>query len=205
MSSTIGLINYKPWEENVGITVADGSMCKAVGQVDIEFSSLKLKLVLYVLDLKCNLLSISKITKDSNCSIIFSPSCCEFQDFSLGRMIGNAKEQNSLYYLSSINSPSTSKTQPIVLSIVSNSNVKLWHNGLGHPSFSYLKYLYPQFFINKNPSSFHCDHCVLEKQPREHPPPYPYKPSTPFHLIHSNVWGPSRVPNLTRDGGLLHL
>ena len=28
------------------------------------------------------------------------------------------------------------------------------------------------------------------------PPPQPYKPSQPFYVIHSDVWGPSRVRNV---------
>jgi len=78
-SSTIELINYKPREGNIGITMADGSMCKAVGRGDMECSSLQLKSVLYVTDLKCNLISVSKITRDSNCSIIFLPLVVNFR------------------------------------------------------------------------------------------------------------------------------
>ena len=55
ISSITRLVNYKPCKENIGITVADGLMCKAEGRGDMEFSGSKLKLILYVSDLKCNL------------------------------------------------------------------------------------------------------------------------------------------------------
>ena len=195
-SFTIKFMNYKPCKESIGIVVANGSMCKAAGRGDMKSSGLKLNSVLYVPNLKCNLLSVSKITNDLNCSVTFFPSCCKIQDLTSGRTIGNAEEKNGLYYLSEIDLPLKSKS-PIALSIFSDSNVQLWHNQLGHPSFSYLKYLLTEFFINKDPSLFHCDYCVLAKQSQVQYSPQPYKPSKPFHLIHSDVWDPSRVPNLT--------
>ena len=110
-------------------------------------------------------------------------------------MIGNAKEQNGLYYLPVVSSPSSLKLSTI-FSSVSNSNVLLWYHRLGHPNFSYLKHLYPHLFINKDPSSFQCDHYTIAKQTHAFYPPHTYKLSTSFHLIHSDVWGPSRVLNL---------
>ena len=48
-----------------------------------------LNLVLCVSDLSCNLFSIRKFTKNSQ---------CEFQYLDSKRMIGNAREINGLYY-----------------------------------------------------------------------------------------------------------
>jgi len=59
-SSKIGFDNYQPCKKNVGITVADGSMCTATGKGDMELNGLKLNSVLHVPNLQCNLLSVSK-------------------------------------------------------------------------------------------------------------------------------------------------
>ena len=83
------------------------------------------------------------------------------------------------------------------LHTISESNVRLWHQQLGYPSFSYLKFLYLQLFLNKDLSSFHCDHRVLTKHSRSPHPSRPYTPSCPFHLMHGDVWGPSRVSTIT--------
>jgi len=56
--------------------------------------------------------------------------------------------------------------------------------------------LYPQFFINKN-QNFACEQCTLAKQTQASHPIQSYKPSTPFHLIHSDIWGPSKHPNIS--------
>src|ERR1044072_8447886 len=63
--------------------------------------------------------------------------------------IGSAKERNGLYFVSNSPSRLDSCQTTLSLSTVSDSNVFLWHNRLGHPNFTYLKYLYPDLFINK--------------------------------------------------------
>lgn len=69
----------------------------------------------------------------------------------------------------------------------------LWHHRLGHPSFSYMKHLFPQLFSNLNYSDFKCDTCILAKI---HCVPFPISPNKcdiPFVLIHYDVQGPSPI------------
>lgn len=67
----------------------------------------------------------------------------------------------------------------------------LWHQSLGHPSFTYLKALYPHVFINKDIHFFHYEDCICAKQSRKHYAMQSYKSSKPFHLIHSDIWAPA--------------
>ena len=90
-SSKIGFDNYQSCKKNVGIIVADGSMCTTTRRWDMKLNGLKLNSVLYVPNLLCNLFSVSKLTKDLNCSVTFLPFCCKFQDLSSKRTIGNAE------------------------------------------------------------------------------------------------------------------
>ncbi|CAH9105932.1 unnamed protein product, partial [Cuscuta epithymum] len=69
----------------------------------------------------------------------------------------------------------------------------LWHYRLGHPSFGYLKHLFPILFKNKDVEVFQCEICQLAKHKRSVYPTVNYKPSKPFSLIHSDIWGPSRA------------
>ena len=78
--------------------------------------------------------------------------------------------------------------------VSSDNNVMLWHFRLGHSSFLYLKTMFPSLFINKNPSFFHCEICELTKHHCTSFPPQPHVLSAPFSVIHSHVWGASRVP-----------
>ena len=77
----------------------DGTISYAKGEGSIYLDDLWFKSVLYAPKLRCNMLSISKITKDMNCKVIFSPTHCVFHDLISGRMIGNAKEKDGLYYV----------------------------------------------------------------------------------------------------------
>lgn len=65
---------------------------------------------------------------------------------------------------------------------------------LGHPSFVYLKHLFPELFKNKNPNLFSCEVCRLSKHQHSSHSPQSYKRSSTFTLICSDVWWPSRDP-----------
>ena len=71
--------------------------------------------------------------------------------------------------------------------ISSENEIVLRHFRLGHPNFQYLKYLFQKVFINKDPSSFHCEICELAKHHHAFFPSQPYKASKPFFVIHSGV------------------
>lgn len=73
----------------------------------------------------------------------------------------------------------------------------LGHYRLGHPNFVYLKKLFPSLFKNKDPVSFQYEVFQLSKHIRNSFLSLPYKSSEPFILIHSDVWGPSWITNIT--------
>jgi hypothetical protein len=117
-------------------------------------------------------------------------------------MIGSAKESGGLYYFD-IGSESQSPSKPISINFESffalnnDDNVMLWHLRLGHPSFRYLKYLFPKLFHNKDLYLFNCEACEFAKHHRSSFQIQPYKPSKPFSVIHSDVWGPNRTSTLS--------
>lgn len=69
-----------------------------VPKLKLKLSKIKIKSIFYVPKLACNLLSVSKLYKDSNCRVTFFDSYCEFQDQRLGRMIDSVKLINGLYF-----------------------------------------------------------------------------------------------------------
>ena len=71
----------------------------------------------------------------------------------------------------------------------------LWHFKLGHPNFQYLKHLFPSPFRYND--VFQCEICQLAKHQCSS---YPSKTSFhPFTMIHSDIWGPSRIQSLTGE------
>ncbi|XP_040937895.1 uncharacterized protein [Gossypium hirsutum] len=108
------------------------------------------------------------------------------------KMIGKASLYNGLYILPTSPKIEISKSFTALGKV---DTVMLWHFRLGHPSFQYLAKLFPALFINKRPNSFSCKVCSLAKHTKSSYFPSTYKPSYPFALIHSDIWGPSRVKN----------
>ena len=107
-----------------------------------------LKSVLHVPKPSCNILPVSCLSKDSACRIIFGVFGCEFQDLNTGMMIGSARMTEDLYYFDD-NHARNKQAQGFIGNVCSNpvlEQIILWHNRLGHPSFSYLKYLLPYLF-----------------------------------------------------------
>ena len=196
--------SYSPCAGNQKIKIADGSFSAIAGKGSVVLSPmLTLKNVLHVPNLSCNLISVSKLAQDINCQTNFFRSHCVFQDLNSGKMIGSAKESGGLYYLD-IGSASQLPSKTISscfesFSVLNNEddNIMVWHLRLGHPSFRYLKHLFPKIFHNKNFSSFKCEACEFAKHHRSQFSIQPYKPSKPFSIIHSDVWGPNRTSTLS--------
>nr|KYP75541.1 Retrovirus-related Pol polyprotein from transposon TNT 1-94 [Cajanus cajan] len=102
----------------------------------------------------------------------------------MGQTIGAGSESHGLYYFK----PSTST---ICASVESPS---LIHCRLGHPSLNKLKKMVP--YLSRL-ESLKCESCQLGKHVRtSFPNSINNRAVSPFDVIHSNVWGPSRVPSL---------
>ena len=113
------------------------------------------------------------------------------------RKIGLAKEMNSLYHLES----SQKTSNNFSLSFLSFSNkdtIGLYHLRLGHQSFRVLKVMFPYLFQGSDISEFYCETYELAKHTRVSFPINNKRSSNPFHLIHSDIWGPSTIPNVSR-------
>ena len=117
-----------------------------------------------------------------------------------GKRIGLAKEEDILYYLEAptLRTPFVKHLTFESLLSVSNKDVILCHHfRFGHPSFSILKTMFPSLFKGVDVKSFHCDVCEFAKHNRVFFPIQNNRSSFHFYLVLTNIWGPSRVPNVT--------
>ena len=112
------------------ITLANGTqtMAKGIGSA-CPLPSLPHFSFLYVPNSPFNLISISKLIHDLNCSITFSHSFVTLQDQRTGRMIGIGHESQGFYHLSSA---------PSSIVYTSTDESLLVHRRLGHSNISKL-------------------------------------------------------------------
>ena len=124
-----------------------------------------------------NLISISKLINDLNCSITFSHSYVTLQDRNTTkRTIGIRHESQGLYHLSSTPSSTvcTSTDEP-----------RLVHRRLGHLNISKLWKMVSRF---SSLSSLECELCQLGKNTRvSFPKRLKSRTNSPFELVHTNV------------------
>ena len=167
------------------VTLANGCKTAAtgIGQAQI-LPSIFVDSVLYVPESPFNLISVSKLIHSHKCSVTFTNDCVSIQDRSTGKLIGIGRESEGLYYLS----PSTSP-----VACTSSCSPSLLHNRFGHPSLSKLRKMDASL---STLSSLPCESCQLGKQTRTSFPSSNSRANSPFQLVHSDVWGLSRVSSV---------
>ncbi|RHN38558.1 putative RNA-directed DNA polymerase [Medicago truncatula] len=198
------------------VSFPNGNLLFASYAGSIHFSeNLYLDNVLFLPEFHLSIISISQLTKNLNCLLIFSSNSCMLQDTSTQRTIGDVELINNLYILNQTpkdhsfpNSVSFSVTTDDSQSATENlnntsfpssvnhsissfhNNFDVWHYRLGHPSNSVLQQLCTYFpYINFNKNLI-CDHCHLAKQTKLSFPNSEHTSSNCFDLLHMDIWGP---------------
>nr|KYP50831.1 Retrovirus-related Pol polyprotein from transposon TNT 1-94 [Cajanus cajan] len=183
------------------ISTANGNTTSVIGKGSLTLTNnLTLDSILVVPSLEYNLLFVSQITTALDCVVIFWPNFCVFKDIQTKQTIGYGVKRGRLYYLDLGSKDSRKLESAFMVNSATNQKEEvemwLWHRRLGHASFGYLKKLFPLLFAKCDVSVFHCDVC---EQAKSHRVPFPLslnKSLVPFMLIHSDVWGPSKISTL---------
>ena len=142
--------------------------------------------VLYVPDLKHNLLSANQFLIDNHVSMHLYPSYFLVNDLSSGKMLFKGPVQHGFYPFHQ-HSPAPDKH--IALTAATKASRTLWHERLGHPSTRILNKLASTSCISmlQNKSTSLCSPCALGKCSRL---PFVSTASTtkkPLELIHTDV------------------
>ena len=80
---------------------------------------------------------------------------------------------------------------------IKERQIWLWHRRLGHPSFGYMKHLFPDLFSHVSNHDLKCETCIFAKSHRVTYLLSMSKSDVPFALIHSDVWGPSPISTMS--------
>jgi GAG-pre-integrase domain len=146
------LTNYRKINSYQFFTVANNEKIKIEewGMVSI-FPKRFIQDVFYVNNYSINLLSISKLSKDLNCEIIFKMKSIIFQDLLTKEKIDEGYLENGLYFFS---------TNKLIFNTRKNEILcELWHKRVGHPSDKIFKFI---FDFSKDYCT-KCEVCSLSK------------------------------------------
>ena len=186
----------------------EGHLVYQVGTVNLS-GSLSLHRVFYLPTFKFNLLSVHHLCKTANICFNCSSSFCYLQDQKTKEILAVGKAMGALYSLdhTSFYNPSSSLVNPNVHDAPSSCNVLaslnnkdhqslLWYKRFGHASVSTLRHI-PFLSHTLRSDLHHCEVCPLAKQPCLHFSPSSIHSTSPFNLIHVDLWVPYTHPCLS--------
>ncbi|KAL2250242.1 UNVERIFIED_CONTAM: Retrovirus-related Pol polyprotein from transposon RE1 [Sesamum indicum] len=182
------------------IYLRDGSKKAAayVGSVKLT-DDVRLESVLYIPNFSINLISVSQLCNGGNYSCMFNQFGCVLQNQVTKRVLVKGTLHKRLYTVKapvSASSISSCKFSPTSCTVFSECNENIWHARLGHASMAAIKHI-QECNLSSNSLEMKCEICPKAKQSR-----IPFKCSdshttTPFELVHLDVWGPYKTSTLT--------
>ncbi|GJU96098.1 retrovirus-related pol polyprotein from transposon TNT 1-94 [Tanacetum coccineum] len=150
--------NFDTHASSSHVTIANGYIAQVLGSDTVKLSPfISLSSVLSLLKFSFNLLSVSRITSNLQCSVKFYHEYCVFKDLKTKKIIGRGRKCNGLYVFK----PEVSKS---LVGLNSSSPFEA-HCRLGHPSLQSLKKLCPEY---SHLSSLNCDSCEFAKHKHVH-------------------------------------
>lgn len=161
----------------------DQTVAEQEGPVYLE-GVVVLKSVLYVPCLNCNLISLSKLTKDSNCFVTFTDELCVVQDRTSRMLIGVGEMRDGIYFYHLVASARACHASR-------GGDYVLRHQRMGHPSTQITSF--SRVRSDSCNSRSVCEICLQAKQTRDAFPISFNKAVESFELIHCDIWGPYRV------------
>ena len=168
------------------IGLPDGSQVMASQKGSSNLSKhIRLKNVLAAPGLKFDLISVSQLTDESKCNVLFTDKLCLIQDRISRMVIGTGERCKGLYYFKNGLPAQALKAGTIYM-------FNLWHRRMGHPSSKIVGLISGDRELSSNKS---CDICLKAKQTRETFSSSDNAANEIFDLIHCDLWGPYRVPS----------
>ncbi|KAH0974702.1 hypothetical protein GBA52_016601 [Prunus armeniaca] len=196
--NTLESAQPRAYENRVIVGNGEGLPVAHIGHASVSSSSsvLHMSNVFHVPKLTANLMSVHQLCKENNCSMIFDQFGFSIQDKVTKRVLLIGRSHSGLYLIPGVAAsslpPNKAATHEVAY-LGQQVKFSLWHSRLGHPTnevvHSMLKSASLPPIVD---SHLHiCQYCLSGKM---HSLPFPThhnKVVTPFHRIHSDVWGPS--------------
>ncbi|GAB2267038.1 hypothetical protein Dimus_037931 [Dionaea muscipula] len=191
MTSDIGsFLNYASYPGSDHVTVGNGASLQISNIGTSRLSPhLILNNVLHVPGILKNLLSISQLTRDHDCIVVFTVSGFIVKDRKTGHILLQGPHRDGLYCYDPPSRPRCFLGEKV--------SGDTWHRRLGHPTPSIVRQVVSSCGLSSSELKF-CDACQLGKSHRLPFLPSTFKASRPLELIYADVWGPA--PLLSVDG-----
>ncbi|KAL0435616.1 UNVERIFIED_CONTAM: Retrovirus-related Pol polyprotein from transposon RE1 [Sesamum radiatum] len=181
------------------IHLPDGSKksVSCIGVVKLN-DSITLDHVLFIPEFSVNLLSISQLCRSKPYHLQFTQNSCILQDHDTKESMVLGVLFKKLYIFQHCNSHCSLPLSTPSFDVSCSStlcNSVTWHNRLGHASLQAIKHI-PDVISSDAVSEMPCDACHKAKQTRI---PFPMSSShslSSFDLVHLDLWGPYKEPNL---------
>lgn len=171
-------------------------------EVNGQNRNLNLENVLYVPDLRTNLLSVSKIT-NKGYKVIFDEKSVKVIDND-GKIQLVAPRVNGLYYIRESEQDCNSATTIASEKVPPMSQTEIWHRRMGHLNLKDLSSSNRNgtvhgMEIKSSECDFNCDVCILGKMVKSPFPKKSERQKTLLELVHSDVCGPMRIESLGKS------
>ena len=189
--------NFSHSKVKKGVITAGGHILPVLGIGDVKLGNFgTLRRVLFVPELKANLISLFHLGSDLHCRIIFDDDNCCFIDKISGKEIGRFKAQDGLFRILLSGGllqqgPANRLSSASISSSVSLNKLFQKHCQLGHPFVKILRFMFPNLCQGLDKNTLFCEACQLAKQKRISFPFVGNRSNTPLFRIHSDIWGPS--------------
>ena len=195
------LMEYTPFQKIKYVKTADGTLIAVNGYGTVKLGSIgSLDYVLYVPNLFVSLVSVQRLAKNKDYTILFDDIDAFLCHKVLSWRVGIARVQGGLYYLpwtaSVLGPEKEAKFKVGVVSSMAEERIMVTHKQMGHPSFSLLKELYPSLFKDVIFEHLLCESCQLGQMKRNTYQITNKRCIKPFSLIHCDIWGPAPTEDL---------
>ncbi|KAJ0809569.1 putative RNA-directed DNA polymerase [Helianthus annuus] len=182
------LDNKRKDKHEIPLIIPNGDTIPVEGKGDYTLpGGTKIEGILHVPKFTCNLLSVSHLTKNLQCSVTFFPDFCVMQGLRSRNLIGAGKCKGGLYRMGMFGE----ERKAMVVT------VERWHKRLGHTSqekLAKVDFLKGASFNLRNNV---CDSCSKAKHTRSLFSLSEIKTKECFELLHCDVWGKYRVPSFS--------
>ncbi|GJU07481.1 putative RNA-directed DNA polymerase [Tanacetum coccineum] len=160
------------------VTIPNGDSIPVKGKGSCTLpNGTEIRDVLYVPEFTCNLLSVSRLTRDLRCSVTFFPDFFKMQDLNSRKLIGTGKCQRGLYRMNLVGQERKAMS----------ASMEVWHKRLGHASSG--KLFRFNFVKDASFKTVDCDSCAKAKHTRLPFPTSSIKSKECFELLHCDLWG----------------